>query len=85
MEKEAEQALTNMGLILRAAHSDYRNVVKTTVLLADMKDFQTVNEIYAKYFSHDPPARAAYQVGALPKNARVEIEAIAIVGEMRGE
>uniref|UniRef100_A0A8C5L5I3 Uncharacterized protein n=1 Tax=Jaculus jaculus TaxID=51337 RepID=A0A8C5L5I3_JACJA len=56
--------------------------VKTTVLLADINDFGTVNEIYKKYFKSNFPARAAYQVAALPKGGRVEIEAIAVQGPL---
>ncbi|GAV02141.1 hypothetical protein RvY_12742 [Ramazzottius varieornatus] len=85
VEKEAEQALVNMGYILNAAGADYRHVVKTTVLLADINDFQAVNQVYAKFLTHNPPARAAYQVAALPKNARVEIEAIAVVGTIKND
>merc|ERR1711979_8556 len=83
---EADQALKNMGEILKAAGCSFNNVVKTTVLLADMNDFAAVNEVYSKYFtgSHNP-ARAAYQVAVLPKNARIEIEAIAVVGEIKDE
>ncbi|OQV18323.1 putative Ribonuclease [Hypsibius exemplaris] len=83
--KEAEQALINLGALLRVAGVDYANVVKVTVLLADINDFQTVNQIYAKYFPRDPPARVAYQVGALPKGGRIEIEATAVVGNIRTE
>ncbi|KAF6100918.1 reactive intermediate imine deaminase A-like protein [Phyllostomus discolor] len=57
-------------------------VVKTTVLLADINDFNTVNEIYKQYFKSNFPARAAYQVAALPRGGRVEIEAIAIQGPL---
>ncbi|XP_075405565.1 2-iminobutanoate/2-iminopropanoate deaminase [Tenrec ecaudatus] len=78
--EETKQALTNMGEILKAAGCDFTNVVKTTVLLADINDFATVNDIYKQYFKSSFPARAAYQVAALPKGARVEIEAIAIQG-----
>ncbi|XP_007532807.1 2-iminobutanoate/2-iminopropanoate deaminase isoform X2 [Erinaceus europaeus] len=77
---ETKQALKNMGEILKAADCDFSNVVKTTVLLADINDFNTVNEIYKQYFKDYFPARAAYQVAALPKGSRVEIEAIAIQG-----
>ena len=77
---EAKQALKNMGEILKAADCDFTNVVKATVLLADINDFNTVNEIYKQYFKSDFPARAAYQVAALPKGSRVEIEAIAVQG-----
>lgn len=58
-------------------------VVKTTILLADINDFPTVNEVYKQYFKSHFPARATYQVAALPKNALVEIEAIAVVGEIK--
>ncbi|KAF5915185.1 hypothetical protein HPG69_011648 [Diceros bicornis minor] len=78
--EEAKQALTNIGEILKAAGCDFSNVVKTTVLLADINDFNTVNEIYKQYFKSSFPARAAYQVAALPKGGRVEIEAVAVLG-----
>merc|ERR1712223_1015362 len=65
---EARQALTNMGHILEAANCNFDNVVKTTVLLAD------INEVYTKFFTENFPARAAYQAAALPRGARVEIE-----------
>lgn len=78
--EEAKQALKNLGEILKAAGCDFNNVVKTTVLLADMNDFGTVNEIYKTYFQGSLPARAAYQVAALPRGSRVEIEAIAVQG-----
>ncbi|KAJ8785158.1 hypothetical protein J1605_007714 [Eschrichtius robustus] len=68
--EEAKQALTNMGEILKAASCDFTNVVKTTVLLADINDFNTVNDIYKQYFQSNFPARAAYQVAALPKSPR---------------
>uniref|UniRef100_A0A8C6SBA2 Reactive intermediate imine deaminase A homolog n=1 Tax=Neogobius melanostomus TaxID=47308 RepID=A0A8C6SBA2_9GOBI len=73
-------ALVNMGEILKAAGCDYTNVVKTTVLLADINDFNNVNEVYKSFFSSNFPARAAYQVAALPRGALVEIEAIAVLG-----
>lgn len=78
--EEAKQAFKNVGEILKAAGCDYTNVVKTTVLLADMNDFGTVNEIYKTYFKGCLPARAAYQVVALPKGSRIEIEAVAVQG-----
>ncbi|XP_041104684.1 2-iminobutanoate/2-iminopropanoate deaminase isoform X1 [Polyodon spathula] len=80
--EEAKQALTNMGEILKTAGCDYNNVVKTTVLLADMNDFNGVNDVYKQFFKVNFPARAAYQVAALPRGARVEIEAIAAVGSI---
>ncbi|KAK0068683.1 2-iminobutanoate/2-iminopropanoate deaminase-like [Biomphalaria glabrata] len=79
---EADQALKNIGAILEAASTSYDNVVKCTVLLQNINDFAAVNEVYAKYFPNVKPARAAYQVAALPLGANVEIEAIAIVGEI---
>merc|ERR1711936_367532 len=79
---EARQALTNMGHILEAANCTFDNVVKTTVLLADINDFGAVNEVYTTFFSDNYPARAAYQVAALPRGARVEIEAVAVVGNI---
>ncbi|XP_033011523.1 2-iminobutanoate/2-iminopropanoate deaminase [Lacerta agilis] len=82
-KEQANQALHNIGEILKAAGCDYNNVVKTTVLMADMKDFDDVNEIYKQFFKSNFPARAAYQVAALPKGARVEIEAIAITGPLQ--
>ncbi|KAM4685258.1 2-iminobutanoate/2-iminopropanoate deaminase [Amazona ochrocephala] len=82
-KEEAKQALKNMGEILKAAGCDYSNVVKTTVLMADMKDFNDINDIYKQFFKTNFPARAAYQVAALPKGARVEIEAVAIQGPLQ--
>ncbi|KAH9489300.1 hypothetical protein Btru_057040 [Bulinus truncatus] len=79
---ETEQALKNIGAILEAAGSSYDNVVKCTVLLQNIENFAAVNEVYAKYFPNIKPARAAYQVAALPLGANVEIEAVAIVGEI---
>ncbi|XP_004640142.1 2-iminobutanoate/2-iminopropanoate deaminase [Octodon degus] len=78
--EETKQALTNMGEILKAADCDFSNVVKTTIFLADINDFAAVNEIYGQYFKSHFPARAAYQVAALPIGARVEIEGVAIKG-----
>ncbi|XP_031117078.1 reactive Intermediate Deaminase A, chloroplastic-like [Ipomoea triloba] len=77
VEDQTEQVLKNIGEILKAGGVNYSNVVKTTILLADLKDFKTVNEIYAKYFPSPAPARATYQVAALPMDAKIEIECIA--------
>ncbi|KAK3878030.1 hypothetical protein Pcinc_016495 [Petrolisthes cinctipes] len=82
VEQEARVALTNMGYILEEAGCTYKHVVKTTVLLADINDFAKVNEVYSTFFAEHKPARAAYQVANLPKGGRVEIEAVAIVGEL---
>jgi len=75
---QAERALDNLGAILEAAGLEFDDLVKCTILLADMNAFRTVNEIYGKRFSADPPARAAFGVAALPLGARIEIEAVAL-------
>lgn len=77
VEGQTEQVMKNMGAILKAAGADYSDVVKTTILLADMGDFATVNGIYGRFFPENPPARATFAVKTLPLNARVEIECIA--------
>ncbi|KAL5721241.1 2-iminobutanoate/2-iminopropanoate deaminase [Ranunculus cassubicifolius] len=77
VEEQTEQLLKNMGEILKASGANYSSVVKTTIMLADLKDFKKVNEIYAKYFSSPAPARSTYQVAALPLDAKIEIECIA--------
>ncbi|XP_007547848.1 ribonuclease UK114-like isoform X1 [Poecilia latipinna] len=82
VQAQTKQALSNMGEILKAAGCDYSNVVKTTVLMKDMNDFNTVNDVYKTFFSTNFPARAAYQVAALPRGALVEIEAIAVLGPL---
>ena len=69
--------LDNLGAVLGAAGCSFANVVKTTIYLVDLGDFQAVNQTYAKRFANAPPARATVQVAALPKGARVEIDAIA--------
>ena len=76
--EQADQVIANITAILEAAGSDLSAVVKTTVLLADIADFSSVNEVYSRWFTTHPlPARAAFQVAALPLGAKVEIEAIA--------
>lgn len=77
---QAKLALNNLGIILKEAGMDYTDVVKTTVFLADMGDFATINAIYADVFKTEPPARSCFQVAALPKAALFEIEAIAVKG-----
>ena len=74
---QTRQSLTNMKNILLAAGADMSNVVKTTVLLADIADFAAMNAVYAEFFTAPFPARAAFQAAALPKNALVEIECVA--------
>jgi 2-iminobutanoate/2-iminopropanoate deaminase len=74
---QTERVLQNLGAVLRAAGTDYAAVVKTTIFLTDMSDFAAVNDVYAKYFGATRPARSTVAVAALPRGARVEIEAIA--------
>ena len=78
-EEQAEQVLVNLEAVLDAAGSDTSRVVKTTVFLADMNDYAAMNEIYRRHFKQDPPARSAVQVAKLPANARIEIEAVALL------
>lgn len=82
IEAEARQALKNIGSILEEAGVSYNNVVKTTVLLADIQDFSVLNNVYQEFFTSNYPARSTYQVANLPRGGRVEIEAIAVVGEV---
>lgn len=74
---QTRQSLTNIRNILAAEGLDMSHVVKTTVMLKDIADFAAMNEVYAEFFTAPYPARAAYQVAALPKDARVEIECVA--------
>jgi 2-iminobutanoate/2-iminopropanoate deaminase len=79
--KETEQVMQNLEAVLKAAGATWADVVKTTVFLADMNDFATVNGIYARYFDEaTAPARACVQVAKLPKNVQVEVDCIAVVG-----
>ena len=75
---QTRQSLTNLKNILNAAGADLCDVVKTTVLLADIADFAAMNAVYAEFFTAPFPARAAFQVACLPKNALVEIECVAV-------
>ena len=77
--EQTEQVLKNLSAVLEAAGSDLNKVVKTTVFLADMNDFAAMNEIYAKFFNTNKPARATVQAARLPRDARVEIECIALI------
>jgi len=76
---KAEQVLKNLSEVLKAAGTSLDNVVKTTVFLADMNDFGEMNEVYASYFAENKPARATVQAGRLPRDAKVEIDCIAVV------
>lgn len=77
--EQTEQVLKNLTAVLEAAKTNLNNVVKTTVFLADMNDFARMNEVYARYFSDNKPARATVQAARLPRDARVEIECIAVL------
>jgi 2-iminobutanoate/2-iminopropanoate deaminase len=76
---QTRQVLHNLEAVLVAAGARFADVVKTTVFLADMADFAVVNAIYGERFPHDPPARATVAAAGLPRNVRVEIEAIAVI------
>lgn len=77
IRSQTKQSLTNVQNILKEAGLSMENIVKTTVLLKDMNSFADMNEVYGMFFENDPPARAAFEVARLPKDALVEIEAIA--------
>jgi 2-iminobutanoate/2-iminopropanoate deaminase len=78
---QTQQVLKNLAAVLAAAGSGLDRVVKTTVFLADMKEFSSMNEVYATFFSGAPPARATVAAAGLPRDARVEIEAVALLSE----
>ncbi len=77
---QTRRVLDNLSAVIAAAGSSLEHVVKTTIFLQDMNDFQAVNVIYSEYFGTEPPARSTVQVARLPRDVRVEIEAIAIKG-----
>jgi 2-iminobutanoate/2-iminopropanoate deaminase len=76
---QAERVLENLKGVVEAAGSSMQRVVKATVFLADMNDFAAVNEVYSRYFVTHPPARSTVEVSKLPRNARVEIDLIALL------
>ena len=78
---QTRRVLDNIGALLRAEGLTFDHIVKTTIFLTNLDDFQTVNEIYGSYFKQDPPARSTVQVSALPRGAHVEIEVIAAAAE----
>lgn len=78
IEGQTEQVFRNLAAVLEAAGSSTEHILKATVFLADMADYNAMNELYRKHFKGDPPARTTVAVAALPRNARIEIEAIAI-------
>ena len=81
VDEQARRVMENIGGLLRAEGLSFDDIVKTTIFLADINDFQKVNEIYGSYFKQAPPARSTIQAGALPKSARLEIEVIASAGD----
>ena len=78
--EQTEQVLRNVSNLLEAAGTSLARVVKTTVFLADMNDFAAMNETYARFFGSEPPARSTVQAARLPRDARVEIEVVALAG-----
>src|SRR5688572_18388330 len=79
MEAQLEQVFRNLTAVLEASGSSIDHVVKATVFLADMNDYNKMNELYRKQFKGDPPARSTVQVARLPRDARIEIEVVAVV------
>ena len=75
--EQTRRVLDNLTAVLKAEGMDFSNIVKTTVFMTNLGDFQTMNEVYASYFTDQPPARSTVQVSALPKGAQVEIEVVA--------
>lgn len=85
IEAETRQVLLNISNILEAGGSNLGRVLKTTVFMRDLGEFNQMNAVYGEFFPQDPPARSTIQVAALPKGAAVEIEAIAVIGEGLGD
>jgi 2-iminobutanoate/2-iminopropanoate deaminase len=81
ISEQTKRVLENISAVLQAENLNFGHVVKTTIFLTSLGDFQTVNEIYATYFRENPPARSTIEVSALPKGAKVEIEAIAMASD----
>lgn len=77
VEEQAKQVMENIGAVLSASGLGFQNIVKTTIYLINMNDFSAVNEVYARYFQEEPPARSTIAVSALPKGVHVEIEVLA--------
>ena len=76
---QADQVMQNLTALLRAAGASFTNVVRTTVYLADMNDFAGMNEVYSRYIVDPPPARATVQVARLPRDVKIEVDAIAVL------
>jgi 2-iminobutanoate/2-iminopropanoate deaminase len=81
IDVQTRRVLDNITAVLKAEGLTFEHIVKTTIFLTDLGDFQTVNEVYGSYFNQAPPARSTVQVSALPKGAHVEIEVIAVAGD----
>ena len=81
VSEQTRQVLRNLSKVLEAAGTGLERVVKTTVFLADMNDFAEMNEVYGSFFSENPPARSTVQAARLPRDARVEIDVVALAGE----
>ena len=81
ISEQTRQVLRNLSKVLEAAGTGLERVVKTTVFLADMNDFAAMSEVYARFFGENPPARSTVEVARLPRDARVEIDVIALAGE----
>ena len=80
IEEQVRQVLDNLKAVLEAAGTDLKNVIKTTLFIKDMKDFAIVNRVYGEYFSAPCPARSCVEVAALPRDVKIEIEAVAYAG-----
>jgi 2-iminobutanoate/2-iminopropanoate deaminase len=80
VEAETRQVMENLGAVLKEAGATFDQIVKTTIFLKSMGDFPKVNEVYGSYFKGTPPARSTVEVARLPKDAQVEVEAIAVLG-----
>jgi 2-iminobutanoate/2-iminopropanoate deaminase len=81
VREQTEQVLRNLSKVLEAAGTSLGRVVKTTVFLADMNDFAAMNEVYGRFFGAEPPARSTVQAARLPRDARVEIDVVALAGD----
>ncbi|MBI4713516.1 MAG: RidA family protein [Planctomycetes bacterium] len=79
ISKQTEQVLNNLKAIVEKAGGTMQNIVKTTVYIKDINEFTAMNEVYKQYFTHDPPARATVEVARLPKDVKIEIDAIAVI------
>lgn len=77
--EETHQVMKNLGAVLEAAGMNFGHIIKTTIFVKDLNNFQTINDVYGSYFSENPPARETVEVSRLPKDANVEISCVAII------